>query len=341
MTPRVLSSKADHSSKFTFIDLFAGIGGIRLAFEDVGGRCVFSSEWDKYAQDMYEANFGERPAGDITAISGEAIPKHDVLLAGFPCQPFSIIGTGRGFADTRGTLFFEIERILREKNTPVFMLENVKRLVSHNGGRTFKTILFRLKSLGYCVHWKVLNALDYGLPQKRERVVIVGFKKNYPFKFPEKTLIRTPLSHILESHDTVDKKYFASQHIVKKRKQKVVGKNIPIPSIWHENKRGDVGVHDYSCALRAGASYNYLLVDGIRRLTPRENLSLQGFPKKFKIVVDDSQVRKQAGNSVPVTMIRAVAREIVLALSKQPLPSFMVSSGSEQTRFSEAIPIGE
>lgn len=316
-----------------FIDLFAGIGGIRLAFERVGGACVFTSEIDQACQEMYEANFGETPHGDITQVSSEEIPDHDLLLGGFPCQPFSIIGKGEGFADTRGTLFFEIERILRDKRPRAFLLENVKMLVNHDKGRTFSVILQKLKELGYHVHWKVLNALDYGLPQKRERVIIVGFNENYPFTFPPRMKKRIALSEILEPHDKVDKKHFASKEIVRSRMKKVEGKDIPKPAIWHENKGGNVGVNEFSCALRAGASYNYLLVDGIRRLTPRENLSLQGFPKNFKIVVSDSQVRKQAGNAVPVPMIWAVAKAMTTAMAKEPLSEAIeIESGSLQTR---------
>jgi len=305
--------------QYKFIDLFAGIGGIRLPFDELGFNCVFSSEIDEYAQSMYEANFGERPYGDITKIPASDIPEHDLLLAGFPCQAFSIIGKGEGFADTRGTLFFEIERILREKNPEAFMLENVKRLVSHDSGRTFDIILSKLKELGYFVHWRVLNALNYGLPQKRERVIIVGFKDNYPFVFPNESIKKTELRDIIENHNEVDKKYFATDEIIKKRLDRVNGEQYPKPGIWHENKNGNIGIHEYSCALRAGASYNYLLVDGIRRLTPREMLQLQGFPKSFIINVSDYQIRKQAGNSVPVTMIREVAKEMLKALKLKPL----------------------
>lgn len=326
------------SGKFTFIDLFAGIGGIRIPFEELGGSCVFSSEWDESAQKMYYANFGEKPFGDITKIDSSEIPNHNVLLGGFPCQPFSIIGNGKGFADTRGTLFFEIERILRDKQPDAFLLENVKRLVSHDQGRTFKVMLNRLKELGYYTHWKVLNALDYGLPQKRERVIIVGCKNNVPFSFPEPTKNRLPLSEILDDHSKVDKKHFASDHIVKKRMEKVKGRKLPKPSIWHENKRGDIGVHEFSCALRAGASYNYLLVDGIRRLTPKEQLLLQGFPLNFKINVTDSEVRKLTGNSVPVNMIREVARKMKEAMFKKSLPrEILVQTHSEQTILSQVV----
>ena len=306
--------------KFTFIDLFAGIGGTRIPFEELGGSCVFTSEWDKSAQMVYLANFGEKPHGDITKIESSKIPDHNILLAGFPCQPFSIIGNGLGFADTRGTLFFEIERILKDKKPEAFLLENVKQLVKHDNGRTFKVILSKLKNLGYHTHWKVLNALDYGLPQKRERVIIVGFRENYSFLFPNPHNNRINLLEVLEDHSKVDKKHFASERIVKKRMEKTKDKKIPKPSIWHENKRGDIGIHEFSCALRAGGSYNYLLVDGIRRLTPREQLSLQGFPKDFKINVTDSEVRKLAGNSVPVNMIRAVASSMIKSMNKTPLP---------------------
>ncbi len=315
---------------FRFIDLFAGIGGIRIPFEALGGTCVFSSEWDKSAQMMYSANFGEMPEGDITKIESGEIPDHDILLAGFPCQAFSIIGKGLGFADTRGTLFFEIERIIKDKKPEAFLLENVKRLVSHDNGRTFQIILTKLKELGYYTHWTVLNALDYGLPQKRERVIIVGFKKNYPFSFPSPLDERISLKDILEEHSNVDKKYFASKHILEKRIVKVNGKKIPKPSIWHENKRGDIGVHEYSCALRSGASHNYLLVDGIRRLTPREQLSLQGFPKDFKIVGTDSEVKKLAGNAVPVLMIKAVAKNMISAMNNLPITISKSSSQKER-----------
>ena len=199
------------TQSFRFIDLFAGIGGIRIPFEELGCSCVFSSEWDKSAQMMYHANFREIPVGDITKITNDEIPEHDILLAGFPCQPFSIIGNGKGFADTRGTLFFEIERIIRDKKPEAFLLENVKQLVKHNNGKTFQVILSKLKEMGYFIHWKVLNALDYGLPQKRERVIIVGFRKNYQFSFPLPHQNRQKLSEIVEDHSKVDKKHFASQ----------------------------------------------------------------------------------------------------------------------------------
>ena len=303
---------APENPQFTFIDLFAGIGGIRIPFDEMGYQCVFSSEWDAKACKTYFANFGTVPFGDITKIPAERIPKHDILLAGFPCQAFSIMGKMQGFADTRGTMFFEIERILKHHHTPYILLENVKQLVGHDGGRTFKVILERLNELGYYVKWQVLNALDFGLPQKRERVIIVGFldKADYDsfsFEIPHK---KYNLADILEPDDKVDPTLFASDQIVTKRREKTLGKKLFYPSIWHENKAGDISVHDYSCALRTGASYNYLLVNGVRRPSSRELLRLQGFPEKYKIAVSHQDIRRQTGNSVAVPMIRMVAQKI-------------------------------
>jgi len=301
-------------NEFKFIDLFAGIGGIRMAFESVGGRCVCSSEWNPAAQDTYEANFGERPLGDITQIPPSEIPDHDILLAGFPCQSFSIIGSMRGFADTRGTLFFNIEAILREKMPPAFMLENVKQLKSHDGGRTFRTIIQHLKALGYYTHEKVLNALDFGVPQKRERTFIVGFLDDIEFEFPRPTGEKPDLARILERDEDVNPKLWASQKILENRRRSVNGKVVPCPSIWHENKGGNVSPLPYSCALRTGASYSYLLVNGVRRPSSRELLRLQGFPEDFKVVVSHAEVRRQTGNSVAVPVVKAVANKMIEAL---------------------------
>ncbi|WP_069471478.1 DNA cytosine methyltransferase [Candidatus Marithrix sp. Canyon 246] len=302
--------------EFKFIDLFAGIGGIRLGFEFYGGQCVFSSEWDTFAQDTYEANFGELPAGDITKIDPNEIPNHDILLGGFPCQAFSICGNQKGFYDTRGTLFFNIEEILKIKKPYAFMLENVKNIKSHDKGRTFKIILEHLHDLGYFVHHTILNSLDFGVPQKRERTIIVGFKENIDFNFPKPLRVKPYLIDILEDDENIEKQYFVSEKIRKKRMEKVKP-NYPIPSIWHENKSGNISALEYSCALRAGASYNYLVVNGIRRPTPRELLRLQGFPDTFKIIVPYTQIRKQAGNSVTVPVIKAVAREMLKSMENK------------------------
>lgn len=302
--------------QFKFIDLFSGIGGMRIPFEELGCKCVFSSEWDEDAQKTYQANFGEMPAGDITKIDEKSIPDHNVLLAGFPCQTFSIIGKMNGFEDTRGTLYFDIERILKEKKPRAFVLENVKMLVGHHKGRTFQIILNRLIDIGYHVHWKVLNALNFGLPHKRERVFIVGFLENYAFKFPVGSYKYKPLSEILEKN--VPKKYYASEEIIEKRKQR--HKPLNNPSIWHENKAGNISSYPYSCALRAYASYNYLLVNGERRITTRECLRLLGFPESFKMECSYTQMRKLTGNSVCVPVVRTIAEEILKCINgKIPL----------------------
>lgn len=304
------------SPKFTFVDLFAGIGGIRIPFTELGGKCVFSSEWDKAAQISYSYNFGEVPFGDITKINSDSIPKHDVLLAGFPCQAFSIIGKMKGFADTRGTMFFEVARILQHHQSKAILLENVKQLVSHDGGKTFKVILDTLAELGYSVKWKILNALDFGLPQKRERVIIVGFKsaaacEQFNFDFEP---IAYNLASVLEDDKNVDSSLFASDMILDKRRKRVEGKNVFYPSVWHENKSGNISILPYACALRTGASYNYLLINGYRRPSSRELLRFQGFPEKFKIEVSHQEIRRQTGNSVAVPMIRAVAKKIIQLL---------------------------
>ncbi len=300
---------------FRFIDLFAGIGGIRLGFESVGGRCVFSSEFDEDACKTYEANFGEYPSGDITKISASAIPDFDILLGGFPCQAFSIIGKKEGFAnETCGTLFFEIERILSEKRPPAFMLENVRNLTAHDGGKTFKVIKNHLEALGYFVYAKVLNALDYGAPQKRERIIIVGFLDDVDFRFPDPLPIsqRPKLEDVLE--ENVDSKYYVNDKIRISRLSRLKDKNYPKPYISHENMAGSITPHPYSSALRAGASANYILINDERRPTEREMLRIQGFPDSYKIVSSYGKVKKQCGNSVAVPVIKAVAREMLRAL---------------------------
>lgn len=304
-------------NSFKFIDLFAGIGGIRLGFESVGGKCVFSSEIDENAIKTYEANFNEHPVGDITKISTKDIPDFDILLGGFPCQAFSIIGKLEGFAnETCGTLFFDIERILKDKRPPAFMLENVRNLVAHDGGKTFKTIKSHLEALGYHVHAKVLNSLDFGVPQKRERIIIVGFLEDLPFEFPEGVSAseQKSLNDILESK--VDKKYFVNPEIRRSRLKRLKDKNYPKPYISHENISGSITPHPYSSALRAGASANYILINDERRPTEREMLRLQGFPDSFKIVVSYSSIKKQCGNAVSVPVIKAVAKQMIETLKK-------------------------
>ncbi|MDD2684666.1 MAG: DNA (cytosine-5-)-methyltransferase [Gallionella sp.] len=302
-----------------FIDLFCGIGGFRFGMEraarkrNITTECLFSSDIDAACQVAYEENFGEKPWGDITLKDAGSIPAHDVLLAGFPCQPFSIMGQMKGFEDTRGTLFFEIARILEKKRPKAFVLENVKLLKGHNQGKTLKAIQDVLSSLGYRHDYRIFNALDFGLPQKRERIWIVGFVEDTSFRWPLPGHPMRPLSNILEAK--VDQKHYVSDRIRQKRLQHCMPTKEP--TIWHENKSGHISAYPYSCALRAGASYNYLLVNGERRLTSREMLRLQGFPEEFKIACTDSQTRKQAGNSLPVNVAEAVLGSVLDALNKQ------------------------
>ena len=293
-----------------FTDLFCGIGGFHAAASELGGKCVFACDIDLNARKAYRANYGLDAESDITKVDPTRVPDHDFLFAGFPCQPFSIIGKRMGFFDPRGGLFFDVVRILKAKQPRMALLENVKQLSTHDGGRTLLSIKGALESVGYHVHVKVLNALDYGLPQKRERTTIACFKDEqayFRFAFPPPAPSYVPLERMLEKD--VPAKYYASQRIADKRKMKHVSDHKL--GIWHENKGGHVSSYPYSCALRAGASYNYLLVNGERRLTPREMLRLQGFPDSFKIVCNDSQTRTQAGNAIPVPMMRAVMESML------------------------------
>jgi len=300
-----------------FVDLFSGLGGFRLAMREIyaNSRCIFLCDFDADAQNSYEANFSEKPFGDITKIHETEIPEHDVLLAGFPCQAFSICGDGRGFEDTRGTLFFDIARILQAKRPTAFVLENVKQLVSHNEGKTFARIIETLETLGYQTHHKILNALDFGLPQKRERVFIAGFREPRDFIWDLRKKPMKPLSEVLDAQ--VSPNYYASEKIKENRLRSVENKTIKDGlTIWHENKGGNISPLPYSCALRSGASYNYLLVNGERRLTEREMLRLQGFPEDYKIVVGYQAMRKLAGNTVAIPCVEAVLHSVFKALEK-------------------------
>jgi DNA (cytosine-5)-methyltransferase 1 len=312
--------------ELTFVDLFCGVGGFRIAAETacaergIAARCAFSSDIDPDAQRVYAANFGETPHGDITRIDERDVPDHDILFGGFPCQAFSIIGERRGFEDARGTLFFDIARIVNEKRPRAFLLENVKQLHSHGGGGTLRRILETLAEIGYAVEWRILNALDFGLPQKRERIFIVGFREPQPFSWPTGNVPMTPLAEVLESD--VAPSYRASERIRQNRLKSRANKPTPErPTIWHENKSGNVSALPFSCALRAGASYNYLLVDGERRLTEREMFRLQGFPDRYVIDCEYWAARRLAGNSVAVPCVAAALRAMLDAMTGAPDPA--------------------
>jgi DNA (cytosine-5)-methyltransferase 1 len=316
---------------FTFIDLFAGIGGTRLAFEAAGGKCRFSSEWDSFACETYRANFGDLPAGDLTNIDTFDVPQHDVLVAGFPCQPFSIagvtkhkaLGNDHGFHHpTQGTLFFHIRRIIDQCRPRAFLLENVRNLLSHNGGRTFEVILWTLKDeLGYDVHWKVIDA-KVALPQHRERIYLVGFREKVDFEFPERFDPSKRLADVLEKH--VPKKYVLTEHL---------WNYLQDYAVKHRSKGNGFGYGlltdlEHGTTRTLSARYykdgSEILVPtgngAPRRLTPRECARLMGFPDTFEIPVSDTQAYRQFGNSVAVPVVEAIAARIrdVLARRRSP-----------------------
>jgi DNA (cytosine-5)-methyltransferase 1 len=317
------------------IDLFAGVGGIRLGFERTGRvKIVFSCEIDKYACKTYYANFGEDAYGDITKIKAEDLPDFDILLAGFPCQAFSIAGKKGGFEDTRGTLFFDVARILKEKRPKAFLLENVKGLVQHDKGKTFETILNVLKNdLGYDVHYKLINAKDFDVPQKRERIYIVGFDNATSFRFPEPLGLKKTIKDILEEKEVSAKYYLSSVYLEtlkahKKRhekkgngfgycilEEKDLANTLVVGGMGRErNLICDKRLKDFTPVTNIKGDINK---EFIRRLTPREWARLQGFPDSFKIPVSDTQAYKQFGNSVCVPVINRIAEEMIKCLDKK------------------------
>lgn len=329
---------------FRFIDLFAGIGGIRLPFQEAGGKCVFTSEWDKFSKKTYASNFGELPDGDITEIPAADIPAHDVLLAGFPCQAFSQAGLRQGFSDTRGTMFFEIQRILAAHRPKAFLLENVKQLRGHDCGRTLQTILSTLRGetvpdipsdvpmsdearrglgtkLDYNVDFRVLRANNFGVPQKRERIYIIGFERGLVpdvdvgaiFDELEKRQSDTRLGSVLAANSYVDPKYTISDRLLAGHERRLKE---------HKAKGNGFGFSLFNvdspyCNTISARYYkdgSEILIDqsdigrNPRKLTPRECAGIQGFPDKFKVdAVSDAQAYRQFGNSVSVPVIEAIA----------------------------------
>jgi DNA (cytosine-5)-methyltransferase 1 len=293
---------AQQKKVITFIDLFAGIGGFHLAFHNAGAKCVFVSEWDAAARKTYETNYrkltpdiftekilGEPSnfAGDITKVDKSTIPNFDVLTGGFPCQPFSQAGHKRGFDDTRGTLFYDIAKILEVKKPKAFFIENVRGLYTHDDGKTFKVIQDTIEGLGYSFYHKIVKASDYGLPQHRPRLYMVGFRdKDIQFKFPEPKPLRLTMSDVFCG-----------------KVEREVGFTLRVGG------RGS-GLHDRR-------NWDAYLVDGVeKRLSPKEGLRMQGFPDDFVFPVTNAQAMKQLGNSVAVDAIQAFAEEIVRCLQK-------------------------
>lgn len=326
--------KPVENPKFTFIDLFAGIGGFRIAMQNLGGKCVFSSEWDTQAQKTYLLNYGEVPFGDITKESTKSfIPDDfDILCAGFPCQAFSLAGKRLGFEETRGTLFFDVAEILRRKRPKAFFLENVKGLLIHDKGKTIKTILKVLRDdLDYYVpEPQIVNAMNFGVPQHRERVYIVGFRKDQnvtEFTYPEPTDTTKTFADI-EEENTVSAKYYLSTQYIKtliahKKRHEAKGHGfgyaiIPNNGVANAIVVGGMGrernlvidhrLKDFTPVTNIKGEVNR---EGIRRMTPREWARLQGFPDNFIIKVADASAYKQFGNSVAIPAIQATANEII------------------------------
>lgn len=322
--------KKKYTHKFTFIDLFAGIGGMRLAFEEAGGECVYSNEWNKFSQQTYMANFGDMPDGDITKVNADDILDHDILVAGFPCQPFSIAGVSKknslgratGFADkTQGTLFFDVCRILEAKRPKAFMLENVKNLCSHDKGKTFKVITESLNELGYEVFYKVIDGQLF-VPQHRERIIIVGFdRERYGsyFDFEFDIIPKEPkpvMADILEKN--VDDKYTLSDKLWTylqnyAAKHRAAGNGFGYGIAPLEGVSRTLSARYYK-----DGSEVLIEQDGKnpRKLTPRECARLQGFPDSFVIPVSDTQAYRQFGNSVVVPLMAAIAKLVVKKLEE-------------------------
>jgi len=315
------------NKEFTFIDLFAGIGGMRLAFQRAGGKCVFSSEIDKYAKQTYEKNFNDIPFDDIKKIHESDIPDHDILLGGFPCQPFSLAGTSarrhhggkEGFADvTRGTLFFDIVRIIKEKKPKAFLLENVKNLKGHDKGRTYKVIMKTLqKELGYDVHDEIVDASSF-VPQHRERIFIVGFRKPMQFEFPKLKKKRPKLGQILQKR--VQKKYTlldgtwnSLQRHAARHKAKENGFGYSLAN--KDGRANTLSARYHKDGAEILIDQNHLSKNP-RRLTPRECARLMGFPDRYKIPVSDSQAYRQFGNSVVVPVVESIAKVLVKTVTE-------------------------
>lgn len=356
----VSHKKKGSENNLKFIDLFAGIGGFRLAGEALGMECVFSSEIDKFATEVYKTNFGEYPNGDITEINAKDIPDFDILFAGFPCQPFSYAGQLHGFKDEiSGTLFFDIVRILKEKQPSMFLLENVKGLRSHDKGNTLKVILEQLNDLGYSIHWKILNSLDYGVPQSRERWYCVGFKKDVEFSFPIPLNEQATIRDIIDINENTNNSLKLSEF-----EQKRIQYHFsvcPVDAVEqirveHDNskygshtKKGKYGVFSYlkkdkSLRFHVGDhaktqiqeayycnldSYTPSIIaarapklwDLNRHLSDRECARLQGFPEDFKLANSSAQAKKQLGNSVTVPVITKIVKNMLEAYEKDIAPS--------------------
>lgn len=315
---------------YTFIDLFAGIGGFRLALESLGANCVYSNEWDQHAQQVYTDNFGDMPEGDITKVNEISIPDHDILCAGFPCQAFSISGKQRGFEDSRGTLFFDVARIVREKKPKVVFMENVKNFATHDEGRTLQVVKAIMEELGYRFYQKVLNAVDYGVPQKRERIYMICFRNDLNvngFKFPKGFKLTRYVEDILLKDDNlvadlyVDRKdTYYNGEIDNKYSDKSIRLGIVNKGGQGERIYSTKGIAITLSAYGGGVfskTGGYLINGRPRKLHPRECARIMGYPDSYSIAKSKNQAYKQFGNSVVIDVLQYIAIEIGNTLEKE------------------------
>lgn len=306
----------------SFIDLFAGLGGFRLALESLGANCVYSNEWDKYAQEVYCQNFGETLEGDITKVDEKTIPDHDILCAGFPCQAFSISGKQLGFKDSRGTLFFDVARIVKEKRPKVVFMENVKNFASHDDGKTLAVVKATMEELGYNFHARVLNAVDYGMPQKRERIYMVCFRNDindFGFQFPAPFPLKRHVEDFLLDDESMLEKLYIKRDDMQMNGEpddKYSNKSIRLGIV----NKGGQGERIYSTkgiAITLSAygggvfakTGGYLVNGRTRRLHPRECARIMGYPDSYIMAKNANQAYKQFGNSVVVDVLQYIATE--------------------------------
>ena len=307
----------------TFIDLFAGLGGFRIALESLGANCVYSNEWDVSAQKVYADNFGDTPEGDITQVDEKTIPDHDILCAGFPCQAFSISGKQRGFEDSRGTLFFDVARIIKEKNPKIVFLENVKNFATHDEGRTLTVVKATMEELGYTFNAKVLNAVDYGIPQKRERIYMVCFRNDLymnNFEYPKPFKLTRHVEDFLLTDESLIKDLYVERpdmYYTNKEDNEYSNKSIRLGTV----NKGGQGERIYSVkgiAITLSAygggifakTGGYYINGGARKLHPRECARIMGYPDTYKIADSANQAYKQFGNSVAIDVLQLIAEQI-------------------------------
>lgn len=314
---------------YTFIDLFAGLGGFRLALESLGAKCVYSNEWDKFAQEVYNDNFGDVPEGDITQVDESTIPNHDILCAGFPCQAFSISGKQRGFDDSRGTLFFDVARIVKAKRPKVVFMENVKNFAAHDNGNTLRVVKQTMEELGYTFYQKVLNAVDYGIPQKRERIYMVCFRDDLNIKgftYPKGFSLEKHVEDFLINDGSID-----VSNLVVNRKDTYM--NDVVDNVYCDKSirlgivnKGGQGERIYSTkgiaitlSANGGGVFSktggYLIDGKTRRLHPRECARIMGYPDDYKMCKNMNQAYKQLGNSVVVDVLQYIGIEIGKSLA--------------------------